>query len=57
MLVDFVNVLVFQVIKAQTQVVAGTKYTFEILFGESECKKGVSYLLLVVEKNCIHDYI
>ncbi|EPB70530.1 hypothetical protein ANCCEY_10383 [Ancylostoma ceylanicum] len=30
----------WMVLKAQTQVVAGTIYTFEILFGESECKKG-----------------
>ncbi|KIH47416.1 hypothetical protein ANCDUO_22524 [Ancylostoma duodenale] len=31
----------WMVLKAQTQVVAGTRFIFEILFGESECKKGL----------------
>ncbi|EYC44924.1 hypothetical protein Y032_0445g1584 [Ancylostoma ceylanicum] len=38
-----------KVLKAQTQVVAGTIYTFEILFGESECKKGL-YKVSLLEK-------
>ncbi|EYC44917.1 hypothetical protein Y032_0445g1581 [Ancylostoma ceylanicum] len=29
-----------KVVKADSQVVAGMKYTFEILFGQSECNKG-----------------
>ncbi|VDM64077.1 unnamed protein product [Angiostrongylus costaricensis] len=28
------------VLKATSQVVAGVKYTFEVLYGESTCKKG-----------------
>ncbi|VDK85538.1 unnamed protein product, partial [Cylicostephanus goldi] len=28
------------VLKAESQVVAGVKYVFEVLFGESKCKKG-----------------
>ncbi|VDM72596.1 unnamed protein product [Strongylus vulgaris] len=29
-----------KVLKAESQVVAGIRYVFEVLFGESTCKKG-----------------
>ncbi|RCN52887.1 cystatin domain protein [Ancylostoma caninum] len=41
-----------KVLKAQTQVVAGTKYIFEIVFGESECKKGEVDLSSLSSANC-----
>ncbi|EYC37821.1 hypothetical protein Y032_0764g2151 [Ancylostoma ceylanicum] len=28
------------IVKAESQVVAGVRYIFEVLFGESTCKKG-----------------
>ncbi|VDM64078.1 unnamed protein product [Angiostrongylus costaricensis] len=33
-------VMLVSVLKATSQVVAGVKYTFEVLYGESTCKKG-----------------
>ncbi|KHJ94004.1 cystatin domain protein [Oesophagostomum dentatum] len=42
----------FQVVKAETQVVAGLKYILEVLFGESSCKKGEVALSDVNKSNC-----
>ncbi|KAL6743883.1 hypothetical protein Aduo_016872 [Ancylostoma duodenale] len=38
--------------KADTQVVAGIKYTFEVLFGQSECNKGDVELPKLATTNC-----
>ena len=44
-----------QVISAKSQVVAGIKWNFEVLYGETQCKKGVNYTdrdrQTVLEKN------
>ncbi|EYC44919.1 hypothetical protein Y032_0445g1581 [Ancylostoma ceylanicum] len=41
-----------KVVKADSQVVAGMKYTFEILFGQSECNKGDVKTSELATANC-----
>ncbi|RCN52890.1 cystatin domain protein [Ancylostoma caninum] len=41
-----------KVVKADSQVVAGIMYTFEILFGQSECNKGDVELSQLATANC-----
>ncbi|KAK6044839.1 hypothetical protein COOONC_17657 [Cooperia oncophora] len=42
----------FQVLSAKTQVVAGVKHVFEVLFGESSCKKGDFLAAELTSANC-----
>ncbi|EPB70528.1 cystatin domain protein [Ancylostoma ceylanicum] len=41
-----------KVLKADSQVVGGMKYNFEILFGQSECNKGDVELSELATSNC-----
>ncbi|RCN52889.1 cystatin domain protein [Ancylostoma caninum] len=41
-----------KVVKADSQVVAGIKYTFEVLFGQSECDRGEVELSQLATANC-----
>ncbi|KAK6758740.1 hypothetical protein RB195_016141 [Necator americanus] len=41
-----------KVVKAESQVVAGIKYIFEVLFGESTCKKGEMSATELSASNC-----
>ncbi|VDO40395.1 unnamed protein product [Haemonchus placei] len=45
------HMMPIKVLNAKTQVVAGVNHIFEVLFGESSCKKGVSLLWLITQRS------
>ncbi|KAL6743524.1 hypothetical protein Aduo_016553 [Ancylostoma duodenale] len=46
------HMIPIKIVKAESQVVAGVRYIFEVLFGESTCKKGHMAATELSASNC-----